>query len=392
MAKKKVCILVRNDLERDPRILRQVRWLAEAGSYDLTVVGFGPAGMQLTGADQTIAFGRPIKTLWENISLAIRLLLCNFSASLAEKVYWDTPIVKEMYQAICGEHYDIIHANDWDTLPIALKCAQLSKDTRVVYDSHELAVAEFDDELWFRFFHKSFRKSIERRYIAGADKIVTVSTSIAQRLRQMYKVMDPVVIMNCPDWQWTSVNEVDFVDVKLCYHGKYGRDRGIEELINAVGILDECYSLHMYIVTSDPEVLIQLQTLAQSVAPGRVIFHDPVGSTEIVEAISKYDIGIYAIKPTNFNNLAALPNKFFEFIMAGLCLCIAPLPEMRSMIEKYGCGIVAAGYDAKSLAESVKSLSAKDILRYKKQALKAAEVLNSKEEGKKMLGVYREII
>lgn len=387
---RKVCILVRNDVERDPRVNRQIRWLADTGDYKITVIGFGMGGVSLPGVYKTVTFSLEPRSLTEKFLSAPGLLICNITPSLAENIYWSAPANKDMYDAVLDDEYDIIHANDWDTLPIAVKSAKRMKRAKIIYDAHEFATLEFEESLKFRLFYKKYRRVLEAAYIKNTAKVITVSGLIARKLAEVYGV-NPTVVMNCPDYTEMKINETKSEIINLCHHGVYHSSRGIEELIKSLKYLDDRYALHFRLIC-DANIKNKLDKLARDIAPGRVFFHQPVKPSEIVSTINQYDIGIYTLKPVNFNSAAALPNKFFEFIMSGLCLCIGPTPEMKQIVEKYDCGVVAKGFDAGSIAESVKSLSQKTIMDYKNSSLEAAQFLNARVEGQKMVRCYEEVL
>lgn len=390
MKTKKVCILVRNDVERDPRVNRQIRWLADTGNYKITVIGFGNDGVSLPGVDKTVTFSLKPRSLFEKFFSAPGLLLCNLTSSVAENIYWSTPAIKDMYEAVLDEEYDIIHANDWDTLPLAVKAAKRMKKTEIIYDAHEFATLEFEESLKFRLFYKKYRQIHETTYIKNAAKIITVSELIAKKIADVYGVISTVV-MNCPDYTEVKISETKTGNISLCHHGGYHSSRGIEELIKSLKYLEDGYKLHLRLIC-DVNIKHKLDTLASENAPGRIFFHQPVKPSEIVSTINQYDIGVYALRPVNFNSAAALPNKFFEFIMSGLCLCIGPTPEMKQIVERHNCGVVTKGFDARSIAESIKSLSKKTIMDYKKKSLDAAHVLNARVEGQKMVRCYQDVL
>jgi len=93
----------------------------------------------------------------------------------------------------------------------------------------------------------------------------------------------------------------------------------------------------------------QLRKLAAQLAPNRIFFHDPVPPAQIVQQIQRYDVGLYLLEPSNYNRAMGTPNKLFDFIAAGLGVCIGPSPAMAELVHQYGIGVVAP---ASSLAMS----------------------------------------
>lgn len=61
-------------------------------------------------------------------------------------------------------------------------------------------------------------------------------------------------------------------------------------------------------------------------------------SLEQVRRTSAFSLVMWA--PTNENQLYACPNKFFESIADGVPPIAAPHPQMKMLLERYGCGIL----------------------------------------------------
>jgi hypothetical protein len=62
---------------------------------------------------------------------------------------------------------------------------------------------------------------------------------------------------------------------------------------------------------------------------------------EIVPLSNAYDIGLYLLPPSSFNNLHALPSKFFEFLQALLAIAIGPFQEMARIVREFRYKVVA---------------------------------------------------
>ena len=93
--------------------------------------------------------------------------------------------------------------------------------------------------------------------------------------------------------------------------------------------------------------------------------------------LNKYDIGLYFLKPSNFNEEYSLPNKFFEFIQARLCIAISPVKEMRNIVLKHDLGIVAEDFNLKKFAKRLSQISIDSINKYKQNTNKVAYNLST---------------
>ena len=109
-------------------------------------------------------------------------------------------------------------------------------------------------------------------------------------------------------------------------------------------------------------------------------------------ALAAYDVGLFVLPPVNFNYRFALPNKLFEFIMAGLAVAIGPSPEMARVVIDHGCGIVAADFAPATIAARLNALSADAIDAFKRRSLDAARVLNAEAEMGRLMGLYAELL
>ena len=136
----------------------------------------------------------------------------------------------------------------------------------------------------------------------------------------------------------------------------------------------------------------KLKDHANNTVPGRVFFHNPVPPKEIIREISKYDIGIHNLDTKNKNHLNALPNKFFDFMMAGLAVVINPLPTMKKILDEYQLGIILGGNNPQEWANKINSLSVVQIDQFKINSLKAAKVLNADVEMNKLHKIYESLL
>jgi glycogen(starch) synthase len=92
-------------------------------------------------------------------------------------------------------------------------------------------------------------------------------------------------------------------------------------------------------------------------------------------AASEFDVGFFALPGHSLHNEYALPNKFFEYAMAGLALCVSRLPEMTTILSKYELRSTFAAVTPEIIAAAINELSREKIDQYKRNALVAAKEL-----------------
>jgi hypothetical protein len=363
MSKQKILVVSFSPLHRDTRVKRQIRALCR--DYRVTAAGYTDPEIE------RVEFWKLEKihlSLFERILRLIRLKLRLFSFVYAK----ETPVVsfKKKWEQEGKPGFDLIVANDFDTLPISL---DIAGNAPVFFDAHEYFPAQ-RDHWWWRFKNKAYRRWLAKKYLPQAAGMSTVSKNIARAYQKNYGV-DPVLVLNTPGYTCLEPGKVLPHAIKLVHHGGAIRERGLEELIRLMNYLDNHFTLDFYLLPSSEGYLEELKALA-AVCKGQIDFKDPVPVDQLMDTLNQYDVGVYLISPSNFNNANCLPNKFFEFVQARLAVAVGPTPDMARLTKAYDFGVVAQDFSAKALADELKMLSATDIMEMKRKADKAARELN----------------
>jgi glycosyltransferase involved in cell wall biosynthesis len=358
-------------LHRDPRVYRQLIFLKDYFQFNINITVSGYSDPNLDWVKYIKVKMRKHNILGK-IFRGIRLKL-----NLFERFYWNDESVKDAMLSLKGKHFDIIIANDINTLPLVIF---LSKDTgaKVLLDCHEYSPREFDDRFIFNFFLKDYWDHICSTYIPKVDAAITVCKSIADEYKKNYGG-EWQVITNAPFYEKLEPNPVKNNKIRIIHHGGLNPSRKIEMMIHLVDLLDDRFQLDFMFVNSNPAYLTKLKQLSKNNA--RVRFRDPVPMTKISITINDYDMGLYLLPTAGFNNQMALPNKFFEFIQARLAVAIWPSPEMAKITQEYNCGVVSDEFSVESMAKALNALSNEDIMYYKMNSDKAARSLCAEKNG-----------
>lgn len=354
-----ILIISFSNIERDPRIMRQVRLLEPY--YQLTIAGFGD---KPDANIEFIALGRRPASLLQKAIRATKLFLGAY-----ESYYWNIYHVGHAEQFLSGRSFDLVLANDISALPLALSIAA---DHPVLVDAHEYSPREFEDKWWWRLLFGRYHHYLCKKYLPQVAAMTTVCQGIADEYHRVYGVSCRVV-HNAPYRQELSPSPVEAQRICLIHHGATIRSRHLELMITMMKYLDDRFTLDFMLVDNDSRYMAELRALA--LADQRIRFVEPVPMPEISSKINKYDVGIFLIPPVNFNYKHALPNKFFEFIQARLAVAIGPSPEMARLVKQYNCGVVADSFAPQVLAGAIQALNVDAVKQYKAAADTAAEDL-----------------
>jgi glycosyltransferase involved in cell wall biosynthesis len=171
----------------------------------------------------------------------------------------------------------------------------------------------------------------------------------------------------------------------LLYQGSIQENRGIEPAIDAITLLPKAvlvvvgYGYYRPVLEAD----VRKRDLAD-----RVKFFGPIPNDELLGWTAAADIGMCNIINSSLSYYTSLPNKLFEYIIAGIAVIGSDSPEIGRVVSETGVGEVADPADPESLANAARLILG-DLDRYKAATGPAAQRYNWGNEAKKLLGVYR---
>ena len=315
----RIVMAVTNDLVTDRRVARHCAALREAG-YEVTAVGRMRHMLFSRGAGFYAEY---------NVRLLLRLLTMRA---------------------------DIVWANDTDTLPACYVVARL-KGCRLVMDQHEL----FPEvpELVGRERVKRVWEWFERHLMPKADVLFTVCQSIADYYKEKYGVKMTVVRNISGAWKVERGEQADEKRAyfTLLYQGCVNKGRGVDWAIDALEWLDDC----RLVVAGGGDLLEQMKAHATSKPwADRISFTGRLKPEELMQLTAKADVGLVMLEDLGLSYHYALPNRIGDFVAAGVPMVVSDLPEMAAVIRRFGVGEIIDGTGAKSLAEAVKKVLAKE--------------------------------
>jgi glycosyltransferase involved in cell wall biosynthesis len=374
--KKRVALLSMGAIEDDPRIRRVGNALVRAG---MEVRAFGLGHGRAPSPDWPIFAADP--PILKRISARRARRVCKTAAvrmlpGLAEQVYWQEPRSQALMMIAQDWPAHVYIANDWPTLPIAAALAERHRGL-FLYDSHELATDELPHVLKWRLLRRPYVAAIEDLFIRRAARVVTVSPGIAGVLKENYRLPErPLVLRNAAEFEDVPDHPVDPSALIVLYHGLLVPKRGLEETIASV----VHWRPEFRLVIRGPgsaAYRMRLTTLAERLnVRERVSIQPPVAMTDLIRTAAAADIGLLALPASSRHNLHALPNKIFEYIMAGLALCISDLPDMAQVVREHALGRLIEAVTPEGIARAVNSFDAAEIRACRARSRTAALALN----------------
>ena len=370
-----VCV---STLQHDSRVLRHAGLLASAG-YDVRI--FAQAPLPKTPPAAVTVIPGPGCDTRVRLGMVLRPAPASLLPASADFLYWLSPSRLTARRYLLEFKPDLVIANDWRALPLA-SAAKRVCGARIIYDSHEFAPEEFADSWRWRLLARQHVMRIEGRYIREPDATITVSGGIADALAARYSLSRPTVISNAPVWQATSFRPT-MSPITVLYHGAVVPRRGLETLIESVALWPEKFRL---VIRGPAQGGFDrhLRGLARPFGK-RIALEPPVPPDQLISIAAQADIGIFLLSNSTTHARFAMPNKIFEYMQAGLMVISSDLPEIRSVLEKTGCGALVAGDTPDAIASCIAGLDPARIDACKQAALALAKDINFEAEGDKLL-------
>ena len=384
----KVCMHVLGKACTDGRIMREAKALREAG-FEVSVV------------DVEAERALPIEEDINGIRLR-HMINPNWFIATRFKPWF---LVKAAQMFIRGTLLllwapaDIYHAHDEKALPACYVAARLRRKP-LVYDAHELPLSEPNVTRWHRLHALATR--LFEVMVPRCAGVITVSPPIAQELCRQYHASEVVLIRNVPMYQTVSKNDRlrQFLGLKpdtriALYQGNLQPDRRLDQLIRAAVFLEQ--GIVIVLMGRDyPGTQAQLEALVVSEGVAdRVKIIPPVPYEELLDWTASADIGLIVYLPDYSPNVRmCLPNKLFEYLMAGLPVLASSLDVVAGILRTYDVGRVVPSLAPPDIAAAINSILAdRDALeRMHRNALEAAKEFSWEKEHQHLIHFYRSLL
>jgi glycosyltransferase involved in cell wall biosynthesis len=330
---------------------------------------------------RVIRFGR--------IRYAARLLAVRFRPLTAQEIYWSfSDNILSIYHCAKRVTASVWLANDWTMLPLAARLAR-EQGGLYCYDTHEFAAEEYGDRRSWRFWHRPMVCALEREFIGGAAAVSAVSAGIAERLERMYSLpVKTLTIRNTPNFEASTFRPTAPDRIRLLYHGIVTPGRGLETTIDSVAGWRPEFGLTIRGPGAESYISDLQRRIAERGLEKRITIAPPVPMTDLVREATAFDVGFFALPGSSRHNQFALPNKFFEYIMAGLALCLTDLPEMARLVREFELGWTFSKVAPEVIAAVVNSLDVCSVDRFKRNSLMAARELCWERESQRLVTAY----
>ncbi len=411
-------MVVKNRLTNDARVKKEMAALADNG-WHVTVIAAPEPGAPESEETRGIRIIRPpfrsgkAAKLREDVHRAshrhdnslrariIRGLRRNRLRRCIADLMLDIPWEMKLRKAAVDSCADVYHANDLDTLEICAFAAAKNK-AKLIYDSHELWLESSRFHIATGPLAKIRLRNIEKKHAGSADAVISVTPLRGKKMQEMYpEIKRMEIVENAPEkivelpeqGRLRAMINADSKTVIALYQGVICPERGLEELLEAAALV-KSENIRFVVIGMDAwNGTLQRKAESMKLAD-RVTILPPVASEELPDITVDADMGFILFRNTCLNHYYSLPNKLYEYMMAGVPIVSSNFPELRRVIEEVHCGITVDPENPGGIAAAVEKLAADPELRRRMADSGRKNAMNRynwEPQKNKLINLYEEV-
>ncbi len=262
--------------------------------------------------------------------------------------------------------------------------------TRLIYDAHELET----ETNGAKGFRKKIGKWLERKLIKKVDMTIVVSESISDWYANTYHIPRPPVVLNAPNQRALKKNNyfreqlgIRDDQVILLYQGGLVAGRGIHLILDVFNARqdDKVVAIFMGYGPLKDEI--------QAIAANRknIYFYPAVAPQVVLDYTASADFGISLIENSCLSYYYCMPNKLFEYAMAGLPVLVSNMKDMSELVSKNQIGAVIGDFSVAGINRAIDDFLMQDLTTVKANAYRVACKNAWEVQEQKMLAAYQSI-
>lgn len=254
--------------------------------------------------------------------------------------------------------FDLVHAHDFDTWPIAWLLARCRR-VPLVLDAHE----SFADMLTGHLPRAACRviRWSENRLIPRADAMVTVGERLAADLTAR-GARCVCVLPNCKRLDQYGGGDAERMALRRRLHvrpdqwvlgfiANLGRERPVDSMIRAV----QADPRVAWVVGGDGYHASTVAAAARRL--GNVHYLGPIPPREVPSLTAGFDAVFCGYDPDNPNARFSAPNKLYEALAAGKPLLSGDYGEVGEIVRTHECGVAVERFDVPQLRRALDRLA-----------------------------------
>lgn len=290
----------------------------------------------------------------------------------------------------------VIQCHSLEDLPIGVLLKMGRKNRKLIYDAHELET----ERNGLSGLNQKIAKLKERLLIHFADEVIVVSESIVDWYKRQYDLNNISLIRNMP-YNEASQIETESADPNVfrkkfnipsdslifLYQGAFMKGRCIELMLEVFSKLGpERQAVFMGYGSNYERLIQQYAERFQNIH-----YQEAVSPQEVYRYTIGADVGLCVLEAICISYYYALPNKLYEYTLAGLPIIASDFPEIARTIHEYDNGWTVP-VEPDAIRRFIQGLTRADVQQKGLNSVKASSKIGWHHEEEKLLAVYRNLL
>jgi glycosyltransferase involved in cell wall biosynthesis len=290
---------------------------------------------------------------------------------------------------------DIYHASEITALPACYLAARLRRKP-LVFETHEYPLVQ--PHITRRWLLHALSVRLLRAMMPGCAGVIVVSPPIATHMQRQFGGPLATTVRNIPPYSAPrSSNRLRerlglSASTRIAlYQGGIQENRSLEVLIRAATYLSPDV---VVVMMGDGPLTGALQDMIVSEGMSdRVKMIPAVPYRELISWTTSADLGLLVLRPDFSTSIKyCLPNKLFEYLMAGVPVLASSLDAVADILHTYDVGAVVPSVEPQHVGEAIGAMLTDQVAlaRMRKNALLAAQQdLRWETERDRLVEMYR---
>ncbi len=157
-----------------------------------------------------------------------------------------------------------------------------------------------------------------------------------------------------------AIDGIEAGDVVFAFPGAHGIANGLMQVVDACAELENrgVKGIKAWLV-GDGKVKPALVARAGELGLKNIVFSDPMPKSQLARMLPRADAGLMILDDIPVFRYGSSPNKFFDFISAGLPVVVNHPGWVADMVRENDCGLEASPRGGASLADAMQAMAAR---------------------------------
>jgi len=306
--------------------------------------------------------------------------------------------IPKIFWRVCQLKADVYHLHNPDTLPIGFMLKILGK--KVIYDTHE----DFAKRILLKYWIPTFLRRIVASIVETLEKlagtffsaVIVTQPEVQKRIGGKAYVLENAPISRGPliDESYCLSKTIAKDNVfRVIYAGGISMTRGLEEMVQAVGLLNNHLPAQLWLCGS----VENSRDLERVMSSSYGIFVEYLGllrQSHTFAHLIKANAGLVTIKDVcDYSQSSA--NKLYEYMLFGLPFVASNFKKWQKQLKSVRAGFFVNPHNPEEIAEALWWIAthpdeSEEMGRRGKKFIEV--VYNWEQESKKLLALYDKLL